>query len=148
MNGRRRVFWTRSGLDRLRDLLVEDRSVLERRALRLAVDEVLGDQRLRLGRALRVLAEHGERAGQLDLDERRLVLAHLEPDDRAGVHARDLHLGAFDEAEGVEHLELVGVRLFVGGTEAAQTDGAGGGERRGSERSASWAHRELGRDRS
>ena len=58
------------GLDGLRDPRRGDRApVLQGLPRRLAVDEVLGDQRLGLGRALRVLAEDGELVR--DLDARR-----------------------------------------------------------------------------
>ena len=106
-------------LDRLLRLLDRDVGVFhagfgvtaalgDRIALRRAVDEVLGDQRLRLGPADGVLAEDGDRAGQLDLGDRALLGVDEQLADRAGRDAGDLDLGAVDEAEGVVQLDVVG----------------------------------------
>ncbi len=62
------------GLDRLGDLLLEGRAVLGRLARGLAVDEVLGDQRLRLGRALRC-PRPGRRAARSASTSTRAVLS-------------------------------------------------------------------------
>ena len=66
----------------------------DRRPGGLAVDEVLGDQRLRLGRALRLVAERAELAGELDRDHGALRGVDVEVGDRAGVDAGDPHVAS------------------------------------------------------
>lgn len=87
---------------------------LDRVALGRAVDEVLGDERLRLAAADRALPEHGDRTAELDLDDGALARVDEEVGDRAGRDARDLDLGAVGEAEGVVHLDVVRVRVVAG----------------------------------
>ena len=83
------------GLGRARVVVVAE-LVLggDRVALRLAVDEVLGDQRLRLGRALGVLAELRQRARQLDRHDGALVGVDVEVRTVPAVDAGDPDLRA------------------------------------------------------
>ncbi len=86
---------------------------LDRIPLRGAIDEVLGDQRLRLAAADRVLPEHGDRSAQLDLDDRALARVDVERGDGARRHSRNLDLRAVGQAEGVVELDEVGVLVVA-----------------------------------
>src|SRR4029450_13086419 len=92
---------------------------------RLAVQEVLGDQRLRLRGTARVRLELGEAGVLLDGDERGLLRRDLEVGDRAGLWAGDTSLRPLDQSEGVEELDLIGpaVRRSGNGDQAGGRDG-------------------------
>jgi hypothetical protein len=98
--------------DRRRALDRDRRAGLERGRLdaRLAVDEVLADQRLRPGLAGHVGADRAEAGlGDVDLDQRAVgLLVDLHLADLARADAGDLHVAAGDQAEGVVELDPVG----------------------------------------
>ena len=110
LNGSRRVFWTRSGWT---VVLLRAAGIGPVRGwldvARLAVEEVLGDQGLRLRGAAGVRLELRESGIDLEGHERRLLRSDVEIRDGAGLRAGHPELGAVDQAEGVEELDLVGV---------------------------------------
>ena len=108
LNGSRSVFWTRSfwTVWETCDAGIVPPSSSGGPA-GVAGDVVLGDQRLRLGRALGVLAERAELARELDGHAGLLLRGDRELGDRAGVDACDPHVRALDDPERVVHLDLV-----------------------------------------
>jgi hypothetical protein len=116
------------GLHGLRDLLDRDRAALGERVslARLAVDEVLGDERLGLRGAGRVLRELAHRAGRRERDDRPLVLVDVERGDSARLHAGDPDQRALHDPEGVVELDLVVVRVV--GARDGRCDARGGRE--------------------
>ena len=106
-----------------------------RRGARLAVDEVLADERLRADLAAGVRAQVGQAGlGHLRVDDRERVRLALEVDvlGRAGAHSGDLEVAALGEAEGVVEHDLVGLGPVVAarGAEGERPRDAGGDHRR------------------
>jgi hypothetical protein len=95
-------------------------------AARLAVEEVLGDQRLRLRRAARVCLQLREIGADLEADQGGLPRGDVEVGDRPRVDAGDPELGALYQAEGVE--ELGPVAPLVVGARGGGDRHSGGGE--------------------
>ena len=107
------TFWTQVGGDRRLGVADRDRRAgLEHRpgAAGVAVDEVLADQRLRPRVAGGVVWNLPKpAAGDLDRHHRvQRLLVQTDRLDRPGRHARDLEVGAGDQAERVVELDLVG----------------------------------------
>jgi hypothetical protein len=96
------------------------------RAARLAVEEVLGDERLGLGGTAGVGLQLREVRAHLEGDERPLLGGDVEVCDCAGLDAGDPKLRALDQPERVEQLGLVGPR--VGGPCDGRETHRGGGD--------------------
>jgi hypothetical protein len=94
--------------------------VRERGPVGLAVDVVLGDQRLRRGRARRLRADRAEIASGVDGDDGALLGVDVQIGDAADVDARDAHVGSGDDAEGVVQFDLVVVRVVGAGDRHGQ----------------------------
>ena len=107
------------------------RQALARRA-RVAVEEVLADQRLRAGLAGGVGAQVAEAVlGDAEADLRaQRALVELHVGDRPRAHAGDLQVAALDQAEGVVELDpVLGLLVRADAREAVGGEAGGGGDR-------------------